>query len=241
MTGNFAFASRGANIAFLKGIVVIASAGNSGASANPHIGVPAEATHVLSVGAVKADATYATFSSIGPSFDGRVKPDIMAQGQAARVANINGEIVTASGTSFSAPIMAGMIASFWSAVPSLTAAQVVQFVKQSADRFSAPTNLYGFGIPDFLLALTQAQQMDHLENEGYAIYPNPMDQEMKVDLTAQFTNVRLNLFNNLGQKVIDRMLTSDFQTLNVAHLSPGIYFYTLDTNNKSFQGKLVKQ
>ena len=134
-----------------------------------------------------------------------------------------------------------MVASFWSAVPSLTAAQVVQFVKQSADRFSVPTNLYGFGIPDFLLALTQAQQMDSLENDGYAIYPNPMDQEMKVDLSAQFTNVRLNVFNNLGQKVIDRMLTSDFQTLNVAHLSPGIYFYTLDTNNKSFQGKLVKQ
>ena len=73
----------------------------------------------------------------------------MAQGQASVVATTNGNVATANGTSFSGPIMAGMIASFWSAVPTLTAVEVVQFVKQSADRFTLPTNLYGYGIPDF--------------------------------------------------------------------------------------------
>jgi subtilisin family serine protease len=149
MTGNFAFASRGANIAFLKGMVVIASAGNSGATTSPHVGVPAEAINVLAVGAVGSNETYVTLSSIGPSFDGRVKPDVMAQGQAAVVANISGAVVTANGTSFSAPIMAGLVASFWSAVPNLSARQIVQLVKQASNRFASPSNLYGYGIPDF--------------------------------------------------------------------------------------------
>lgn len=241
MTGNVAFASRGANIAFSKGIVVIASAGNSGATADPYVGVPAEATNVLAVGAVRNDEIYATFSSIGPSFDGRVKPDIMAQGQAAVVADTSGAIVTANGTSFSAPIMAGMVTSFWSAVPSLTAAQIVQLVKQSADRFTAPTSLYGYGIPDFQLALTNALHLDDIENNGYAIYPNPMSYEIKVDLPSNSTNTRLFLYNNLGQQVLDQMVASDFQTIDVTHLSPGIYFYKLDTNNKTLQGKLVKK
>ena len=174
MTGNQAFASRGANIAFTRGIVVIASAGNSGATADPYVGVPGEATNVLAIGAVKADETYATFSSIGPSFDGRVKPDIMAQGQAAVVSNTSGAIVTANGTSFSGPIMAGMITSFWSAVPNLTAAEVVQFVKQSADRYTVPTNQFGYGIPDFQLALTNALNAQNFDNEVFSIYPNPI-------------------------------------------------------------------
>lgn len=241
MTGNLAFASRGANIAFLKGIVVIASAGNSGATSDPYIGVPAEATNVLAVGAVRNDEIYATFSSIGPSFDGRVKPDVMAQGQAAVVANTSGAVVTGNGTSFSAPIMAGMVTSFWSAVPNLSAAQVVQLVKQSADRFTAPTNLYGYGIPDFQMALTNALHINDFENNAYAIYPNPMSHEITVDLPSISPNARLYLYNNLGQIVCDQKLATDFKTIDVDHLSPGIYFYKLDTSNTSFQGKLVKK
>jgi hypothetical protein len=154
-TGNEAFASKGANIAFSKGIVVVASAGNSGGSSFPlnRVGVPAEATNVLAIGAVKSDEIYANFSSVGPSFDGRVKPDVMAQGQASVLANTAGNVTTASGTSFSGPIIAGMIASFWQSVPWATNAQVVQFVKQSSDRFTNTTNQYGYGIPDFQLAL----------------------------------------------------------------------------------------
>lgn len=239
MTGNQAFASRGANIAFSKGIVVIASAGNSGASANPYVGVPAEATNVLAIGAVKPNETLATFSSIGPSFDGRVKPDIMAQGQAAVVSNTNGAIVTANGTSFSCPIMAGMIASFWSAVPTLTATQVVQFVKQSADRYTTPTNQFGYGIPDFKLALNYAFGNEIFDDGNVVLYPNPVQDSVTIDLPSN-QSAELYLYNSLGQKINQIHISNSEMSISLEKLTSGIYFYELSLKNKTHKGKLLK-
>ena len=240
MTGNQAFASRGANIAFSKGIVVVASAGNSGASSNPYVGVPAEATNVLAIGAVKPDETYATFSSTGPSFDGRVKPDIMAQGQAAVVSNTSGTIVTANGTSFSGPIMAGMITSFWSAVPSLKATQVVQFVKQSADRYTAPTNLFGYGIPDFQLALTNALGNEIFDNEQVVLYPNPVQDSVTIHLLSNQNEAQLYLYNSLGQMINQFHISNSEQSISLEKLTSGIYFYELSLKDKTQKGKLLK-
>ncbi len=240
LTGNQAFASRGANIAFSKGIVVIASAGNSGASANPYVGVPAEATNVLAVGAVKADETYATFSSIGPSFDGRVKPDVMAQGQASVVSNTSGTIVTANGTSFAGPIMAGMITSFWSAVPNLTAAEVVQFVKESSDRFTIPTNQFGYGIPDFQLALNNALSTVLFDNDTILIYPNPVQNELTIQLPKSESIGKLTLYNNLGQQVSEFTISEANKTIYLSNFASGLYFYQFNTTNKSTTGKLLK-
>ena len=239
MTGNKAFASRGANIAFSKGIVVIASAGNSGASANPYVGVPAEATNVLAIGAVKPDETYATFSSIGPSFDGRVKPDIMAQGQAAVVSNTSGAIVTANGTSFSGPIMAGMITSFWSAVPTLTATQVVQFVKQSADRYTSPTNQFGYGIPDFQLALNNALGNEIFDNENVILYPNPVQDSVTIHLSSN-QSAELYFYNSLGQMINQFHISNSETSISLEKLTSGIYFYELSLKNKTQKGKLLK-
>jgi hypothetical protein len=239
MTGNQAFASRGANIAFSKGIVVVASAGNSGASSNPYVGVPAEATNVLAIGAVKPDETYATFSSIGPSFDGRVKPDIMAQGQAAVVSNTSGAIVTANGTSFSGPIMAGMITSFWSAVPSLKATQVVQFVKQSADRYTAPTNLFGYGIPDFQLALTNALGNEIFDNGNVFLYPNPVQDSVTIHLPSN-QSAELYFYNSLGQMINQFHISNSETSISLEKLTSGIYFYELSLKDKTQKGKLLK-
>lgn len=240
MTGNQAFASRGANMAFSKGIVVIASAGNSGSSANPYVGVPAEATNVLAVGAVRNDEVYATFSSIGPSFDGRVKPDVMAQGQASVVATTSGTIATADGTSFSGPIMAGMVTSFWSAVPNLTAVEVVQFVKESSDRFTLPTNQYGYGIPDFQSALDNALNSESFENEEFLVYPNPLRNTIFLKVPDESVNSVFYLYNNLGQKVQESTIINTNQTINVENLASGMYFYEFSTKNKTLQGKLLK-
>ncbi len=240
MTGNQAFVSRGANVAFSKGIVVIASAGNSGGSTNPFVGVPAEATNVLAIGAVKADENYASFSSIGPSFDGRVKPDVMAQGQAAVVATTSGNVGIANGTSFSAPIMAGMIASFWSAIPTLSAVEVAQYVKQSADRFTSPTTLYGYGIPDFQSALMAALNTQSFDNEVVLVYPNPVNDNITIQIPTENKNSVLYLYNNLGQKVKEVAISNTTQTISVESLNSGIYFYQITAKNKTYKGKLLK-
>ena len=94
MNGITNFISRGAEIAFSKGIVVLASAGNEGSQAEPHIGSPADAVSVITIGSVMASKINRDFSSIGPSYDGRIKPDMMAQGTASVIANTAGTIGT---------------------------------------------------------------------------------------------------------------------------------------------------
>ncbi|NBU81599.1 MAG: peptidase S8, partial [Flavobacteriaceae bacterium] len=221
-TGNTAFASKGANIAFSKGIIVVASAGNSAGSPEPynHIGVPAEAQNVLAVGAVKADESYATFSSVGPSYDGRIKPDLMAKGQAAVVANTSGTIQTASGTSFSCPIMAGMIASFWQAIPWATNQQVIDFVKQSADRYSNPTNQFGYGIPDYQLAINSAQLSLNQNAIGrFLVYPNPVSDELFISFPPNFSEAKICLYNTLGQIIFEKSIQNTSALLSLQNIS----------------------
>src|SRR5690606_11530926 len=138
MDGNTSFISRGADIAFSRGMIVVASAGNSGNSSNPNIGSPADAVYVLTVGAVDIFGEHASFSSVGPTADGRIKPDVDAQGVAATVSNTAGSIVTANGTSISGPIIAGMVATLWQAVPELTNVQIVNVIKETSHLFSTP-------------------------------------------------------------------------------------------------------
>ena len=242
MTGNTAFASKGANIAFSKGIVVVASAGNSANSADPHIGVPAEANNVLAIGAVKADRSYASFSSIGPSFDLRVKPDVMAQGQSSVLSNTAGSIVTASGTSFSCPIMAGMIACFWQAIPWANNAQIVQFVKQSADRFLTPDNLFGYGIPDFQLALNIANLV-RVENnkENFVLYPNPTSSFVTISFPDDTNDAKITLYNSLGQVVLEKTISKSVSILSLETLNSGVYYYKVQSNIVSQSGKIIKQ
>lgn len=241
MTGNSAFASQGANIAFSKGIVVVASAGNEGQNSEPHVGVPAEATHVLAIGAVKPSRIYASFSSIGPTFDNRIKPDVMAQGQSAIVSDSSGTIFGASGTSFSGPIIAGSIASFWQAVPNLTNQQVIDFVKQSSDRYSNPDYQYGYGIPDFQLALNQALlSLQANENTCFTIAPNPANDIVSISFPNGFNNATITFFNALGQLIIEKNVSQSFPNLSLQPLSSGIYFYNIEANSYSQSGKLIK-
>jgi serine protease AprX len=241
MTGNAAFASRGGNVAFSKGIVVVASAGNNGNSSEPHVGVPAEATNVLAIGAVQFNEQYASFSSIGPSFDNRIKPDVMAQGQASVVANTSGNIQTASGTSFSGPIMAGMIASFWQAVPGLTNQQVVDFVKESADRFANPNEQYGYGIPDFQLALQNALlSTNQSQIERFQFFPNPTNGNVTFVIPSQSSPNEIKLYNSLGQMVFASKVENSIQNIALDQLNSGIYYFTLNTSDQTYQGKIIK-
>lgn len=242
LTGNAAFISKGANIAFSKGIIVVASAGNSGATANPYISVPAEATNVLAIGAVQANGSYAGFSSIGPTFDGRVKPDVMAQGQASVLANTSGTVMTASGTSFSCPIMAGVIACLWQALPNLTNQQIVTLIKESGDKFTTPNAQYGYGIPNFQSALTAGLlSVNELLNNEVVLFPNPFKNNIQVALSNDNESFTIEICNALGQNVVTKQKVSSFEIIPMEHLNSGVYFYSIQGKNSSKSGKIIKQ
>ncbi len=241
MTGDKNFSSKGVNIAFSKGIIVVASAGNAGGQTEPHVGAPAEATNALAIGAVKSDRLRASFSSIGPSFDGRIKPDIMAQGQASVISSTSGNITTANGTSFSGPILAGMVASFWQAVPTLTNQQVVDLVKQSADNFATPNEFYGYGIPNFQSALSLSNvNFENFTRNSFAITPNPIVDQIEVLFPNGFNKATLSFFNILGQNVSNNEITSTNKTINTNGLSSGVYIYKIESNNLIQTGKIIK-
>ncbi len=241
MTGNSAFASKGANIAFSKGILVVASAGNEALTFEPHVGVPAEATNVLAIGAVKADKTYAAFSSIGPSFDNRVKPDVMAQGQASVLSDVSGTITIADGTSFSGPILAGMAACLWQAFPEKTNKEIKQLITQSADRYAAPTNQYGYGIPDFNLALSQGLSITSFSKNDFVVYPNPTSDSVSISFPEGFDAGTINLYTDVGQNVLKIKISSQSPTFSLKSLDKGIYFYKIESNGQFQSGKIIKQ
>jgi hypothetical protein len=241
MNGITTFISRGANSAFSRGMVVVVSAGNTGNSANVHIGSPADAVNALTVGAVDSARTYASFSSIGPSFDGRVKPDVMAQGLNSVISNPNGTIAVNSGTSFSGPIIAGMVASFWQAFPTLTNSQIVHFIKESADRFATPNAQYGYGIPNFQLALNNALSSMQFHSDLINVYPNPVKDVVTFSIPTIGSTKEIIIYNNLGQMVINQSSINQIQNISLQALESGVYFYNIAVANGTKVGKLIKQ
>ena len=148
LNGHYALMSREAAKAADKGMVVVCSAGNSGAGSWKKITPPGDAENIITVGAVNKRGELAPFSSVGNTADGRVKPDVVAVGLNSDVMGTDGNLRRANGTSFSSPIMCGMVACLWQACPKLTAKQIIDLVRQSGDRADFPDNIYGYGIPD---------------------------------------------------------------------------------------------
>jgi len=155
--GMTAFISRTASRLADKGIVLVNSAGNDGMRSWKRINFPGDARDILTVGAVDANGENASFSSIGPTADGRIKPDVMAQGSPTAVIDGRGNISHDMGTSFSTPLVAGLVACLWQALPDKNAKQIIQLVKDSGSNTSTPDNIYGYGIPDFWKAYNEGK------------------------------------------------------------------------------------
>ena len=149
LDGAHALISCTASMLSAKGIVLVNSAGNDGVGTWKKVNFPADAKDILAVGAVNKSKKNATFSSVGPTQDGRVKPDIMALGSPASVMSGRGVINSDMGTSFAAPIITGLVACLWQSAPLKTATQVMEAVRRSADNYDTPNNVFGYGIPDF--------------------------------------------------------------------------------------------
>lgn len=241
MNGTTTFISRAAEIAFSKGMLVVASAGNEGNEVEPHISAPADAVSVLAIGAVNASKTRAYFSSIGPSYDQRIKPDVMAQGLGAVLSDELGAIRTASGTSFSCPIIAGMLACLWQANPSKSNQEMRQLLLQSADKYTTPTPEYGYGIPDFSLALANGQlAVANYSKKDLMLYPNPTSDAISIVFPQESLSGMLTIYTILGEKIFEKEVVSN-TAISLKAVSSGMYLYQLKGATFTATGKIIKQ
>ncbi len=254
MNGQTAISTLAARRAARLGIVVCNSAGNSGMVALPAntLGAPADADSILTVGAVSSSGTRASFSSVGPTADGRIKPDIMAQGVSVRSASSSGNNYTsASGTSLSCPLIAGVAALVLSAHPNLTPMQVITAIKSTASNNTAPNREIGWGIANALAAVNffplSVQSSTSLP-QTFALhqnYPNPFNPTTVISYQLPVAStVSLKVYDVLGKEVMTLMNSRQNAgtyhfTLNGANLSSGVYFYRLQAGNFSQTKKMM--
>ena len=243
MDGKTALSTRAAQIATETGMVVVVAAGNEGSANWHYISAPSDAASVLAIGAVTQAGTRASFSSFGPSADGRVKPDLDARGQGTIIGNPNGQIASGNGTSFATPLMAGLAAGFWQAHPTLTATQVTDALRRSGSQYGAPDDQLGYGIPNFERASVLADAYGSL-----VVYPNPFSDAdlLGIQWGEIAANEPLNAtLTNLAGRVIwqNQYVSTSLATFMLPRLSlsAGMYILTLTSGDKRRTLKVVKQ
>lgn len=240
MNGKTTIAARAAKWAAQRGIICTISAGNEGADAWKYISTPADADSVIAVGAVTSTRNVASFSSRGPSSDGRIKPDLSAMGQSVAVLNTAGNATVSSGTSFSSPILCGMVAGLWQALPNKKAQEIIQLLKESASDYSAPNNTIGYGIPNFNIAYLKAQ-IPLFEGISLA-FPNPINDQLKIALSEYSAqkNYNYQIFDSQGNEVLQGSMSSPITFIDSANWAKGVYILKLIMDQQIVEHKIIK-
>ncbi|MDR3046750.1 MAG: S8 family peptidase [Bacteroidales bacterium] len=243
MDGTASIASLAAFKATLKGVVVCVSAGNSGGEGDFHyISHPADALNVLAVAALYPDSTLAYFSSRGPSYDGRVKPDVSATGALAVGYTEDGGLNYIFGTSFASPITAGVAACLWQSLPHLTAVQLMQIMRENAHIYANPNDDFGYGIPDvykaFLAGSTQVES--HTPSQHIIPFPNPTQDVFY--LSNEYREVSKVILYDLNGQVVKTVIPNSDSLIEVvvAELYTGIYFGEVIAKKSTSKFKIVK-
>lgn len=175
LDGQTAIITQGAALAAQKGILVVSSAGNEGNGSWKTITAPADAAGILAVGSVTSKLERSSFSSTGPTADGRIKPDLAAFGSGTTIWRQVEGPGSSSGTSFSSPQVAALAAGLWQARPEWTRAQLIERLLASGSRAEDPDSDLGYGVPNFLDAyygeILDLEPEDRIRS---FIYPNPL-------------------------------------------------------------------
>ena len=241
LDGDKTLITKAADWAAAAGILVCVSAGNAG---NAGIGSPADADSVLTIGSVDRNEIKSGFSSIGPTADGRIKPDLSAMGSSATwafVGSNNLSILSASnGTSFSCPIFAGFATCFWQANPSLKMMEVQAALKKLGTQANTPDNKLGYGIPKFGKIIILANEQ--LPNFQLTISPNPTKNILKASLPDHFenSNYEISIFNETGNSVYYKNSFGKFE-LDVTNLNMGLYFGKISNSKAVYHFKFLKE
>ncbi len=247
MDGKTTRVTRGANIAFSRGILVVVAAGNERQKAWQHIIAPADGNNVLAVGATNKFGFDAPFTSLGPASDGDIKPNVAAVGWNTYLQLRDGNLGFASGTSFASPIMAGMATSFWQSMPNATAADVKRAIEMSASQYEKPDSILGFGIPDFKKAWTFLVNQIAEQNSSYTfwtVYPNPATNYFVLKRKSNSTqkNIKIEIYSIEGRLLRNwtKQDKSQITITNIDNLPRGILLVRIHSENFTQTIKLNK-
>lgn len=245
MDGKTTRVTKGANIAASRGILVFASAGNEGNKLWKYLIAPSDGDGVIGVGAVAKDSIPAYFTSFGPASDSDIKPNVSGVGLNTRLMRPEGVIGFANGTSFSSPVMAGMCASLWSAVPHATAKDIKNAIEHSAHLYTHPDSLLGYGIPDFKMAYLELFNLyvSAFESEKqWTVYPNPVKDYVVLQNKSGklYDKVEIEIFSlegRLMQKWV-KSYSARIEIQNIETLPAGILLVKISSGSTSETFKL---
>jgi hypothetical protein len=245
LDGNSAFITRAADIAAAKGILIVNSAGNERNKEWKRIIFPSDGDSVLASGAVQGNNVISTFSSAGPSYDRRVKPDISTMGVSVPLQTATNSVTRGSGTSFSCPVLSGMAACLIQAMPEAGNYDIAEAIRRSGDRVSAPDSLYGYGIPDMVIALNKLQdKYVKIPEDSPVTAPNPTTGDFEIILKEQSRKMTVEVFSSSGTTIFKAVYPQyagrRIRITELQNQDQGIYLVRITTETGTSVHKVIK-
>lgn len=245
MDGQTTIVAQGVSIAKNKGMIISVAAGNSGSGAGT-LSSPCDADSILCVGAIKLDSTRAGFSSEGPTFDGRTKPDVVTIGEGCAFVGLDDSVRWGNGTSFATPLMSGLVACIKQAHPLRTNFQIMDAIRNNADRASSPDNIYGWGIPDGCKIDSALRYLDSviLGNSeqlqakiDVSVHPNPTSDFVTISTKELLSSI--SVYSTSGKRLLKKKINNASlkYMVSLENMDTGVYFIQLITQD----GKLVSK
>jgi len=257
LNGRTAITTKGVNRAIARGITVVTAAGNENGTEWNHIISPADAPYVISCGAVNLKGIIAGFSSHGPTYDGRIKPEVVARGVATYCASNSGPAAyhNGYGTSLSTPLVGGATALLLQAHPDWSPLQARRALMNTADNANNPDNIYGWGLINVMAAINyiQPEQKPVATSQNY---PNPFSPGYITTIQYRIAKsvlqkhtgipIKVKIYDLLGRQVAN--LKDENQLMYVTWdgtngdgnlVASGLYFYSVQLGDATDRGKII--
>ncbi|MDW3210597.1 MAG: S8 family peptidase [Reichenbachiella sp.] len=249
LDGNTSVISKAAAMAIERGILVVTSAGNSGNSSTwPYISMPADVENIISVGALDEEYNLVSFSSVGPTADNRIKPEVVAMGYQTTVLGGGNTMVKKNGTSFAAPLIAGFAAGLWQKFPTLTNLELRDLILTASDNFASPDNKVGYGLPNYNSAIGEEPlAVTKYSEDALTVYPNPATGDhinIRIEKGSVPMPLKLKLYSQSGkllnEKTIKRTRKGQITELNFNQSGQGIYFLQIESESYFKNVKILR-